>query len=172
MNSKIFGLCMLGALALPAAAQQSGDPQRAYAVNSACAGCHSIPGYQASFPQVYRVPMIAGQSARYIEAALQAYKRGERSHAHSSAPLAYRVGSATPASWKPLRRRRQLRLQLRTRRQFRLQLRLQLPLRLRRRLQRLLSNRRRSRPLRPVDDCTLLRSPDDWPPSPASTSAP
>lgn len=45
-----------------------------------CTGCHSIPGYQASFPQVYRVPMIAGQHQDYIVAALQAYKKGERSH--------------------------------------------------------------------------------------------
>ncbi|MCX7274904.1 MAG: hypothetical protein NTV19_17445 [Burkholderiales bacterium] len=29
---------------------------------------------------VYRVPMIAGQSAKYIENSLQAYKKGERSH--------------------------------------------------------------------------------------------
>lgn len=45
-----------------------------------CIGCHSIPGYQASFPQVYKVPMISGQSQKYLEAALQAYKKGERKH--------------------------------------------------------------------------------------------
>ena len=45
-----------------------------------CIGCHSIPGYQASFPEVYKVPMIAGQSAKYIVAALNAYKKGERKH--------------------------------------------------------------------------------------------
>jgi len=43
-------------------------------------GCHSIPGYKASFPVVYSVPMIAGQNAKYIESALQAYKKGDRSH--------------------------------------------------------------------------------------------
>jgi cytochrome c553 len=64
----------------PAAAQQAGNANAARAVNSACAGCHSIPGYQASFPKVFRVPMISGQSEKYIEAALQAYRRGERSH--------------------------------------------------------------------------------------------
>src|SRR5215813_11542595 len=47
---------------------------------SMCIGCHSIPGYQASFPQVYRVPMIGGQSPQYIEAALKAYKGGQRTH--------------------------------------------------------------------------------------------
>jgi len=47
---------------------------------SACIGCHSIPGYQASFPQVYRVPKIGGQSPQYIEAALREYRDGLRSH--------------------------------------------------------------------------------------------
>jgi cytochrome c553 len=45
-----------------------------------CLGCHNIPGYQASFPQVHKVPMISGQNAKYIEAALAAYKKGERIH--------------------------------------------------------------------------------------------
>lgn len=80
MNSTSFGILLLSALALPAAAQQAGNAKAAEAINSTCAGCHSIPGYQSSFPQVYRVPMISGQSAKAIEAALHAYKRGERSH--------------------------------------------------------------------------------------------
>jgi cytochrome c553 len=45
-----------------------------------CVGCHGIKGYQASFPEVHKVPMIAGQSAKYIAAALVAYKQGERKH--------------------------------------------------------------------------------------------
>ena len=45
-----------------------------------CLGCHNIPGYQASFPEVHKVPKIAGQNAGYIEAALNAYKGGERKH--------------------------------------------------------------------------------------------
>ncbi len=45
-----------------------------------CVGCHGIKGYQASFPEVYKVPMIAGQSAKYIIAALVAYKQGDRKH--------------------------------------------------------------------------------------------
>ncbi len=45
-----------------------------------CMGCHNIKGYQASFPEVYKVPMIAGQSAKYIAAALTAYKNGDRKH--------------------------------------------------------------------------------------------
>jgi cytochrome c553 len=45
-----------------------------------CIGCHGIPGYQASFPEVHRVPMISGQNAKYIAAALTAYQKGERKH--------------------------------------------------------------------------------------------
>ncbi len=45
-----------------------------------CIGCHGIVGYQASFPEIHKVPMIAGQNAKYIVAALQAYAKGERKH--------------------------------------------------------------------------------------------
>ena len=45
-----------------------------------CMGCHSIPGYQASFPEVHKVPMIAGQSAAYLQSALAQYKTGDRKH--------------------------------------------------------------------------------------------
>lgn len=45
-----------------------------------CIGCHGIHGYQASFPEVHKVPMISGQGAKYIVAALNAYKKGERKH--------------------------------------------------------------------------------------------
>jgi cytochrome c553 len=45
-----------------------------------CIGCHGIKGYQASFPEVHKVPMIAGQNAKYIQAALLAYKKGDRRH--------------------------------------------------------------------------------------------
>ena len=45
-----------------------------------CVGCHGILGYQASFPEVYRVPKISGQGAGYIVSALTAYKKGDRRH--------------------------------------------------------------------------------------------
>jgi cytochrome c553 len=35
-----------------------------------CIGCHGIAGYQASFPEVHRVPKISGQNAKYIVASL------------------------------------------------------------------------------------------------------
>jgi cytochrome c553 len=45
-----------------------------------CIGCHGIQGYQASFPEIHRVPRISGQSEGYIASALAAYKSGERKH--------------------------------------------------------------------------------------------
>jgi cytochrome c553 len=45
-----------------------------------CIGCHNIPGYQASFPEIYKVPKIAGQNGKYIVSALTAYRKGERRH--------------------------------------------------------------------------------------------
>lgn len=45
-----------------------------------CIGCHGIPDYKASFPEVYRVPKIAGQNAAYIVSALGEYKKDGRKH--------------------------------------------------------------------------------------------
>ena len=45
-----------------------------------CIGCHGIQGYQASFPEIYKVPMISGQGAKYIVSALNAYAKGDRKH--------------------------------------------------------------------------------------------
>lgn len=75
----------LAALPLVAAAQdkKAGAPGTTAAADapvSMCIGCHAIPGYQASFPQVYRVPKIGGQSQQYIEAALKDYRQGNRNH--------------------------------------------------------------------------------------------
>jgi cytochrome c553 len=47
---------------------------------SMCIGCHGIVGYQSSFPEIYKVPKVSGQGAKYIVAALTAYKKGERKH--------------------------------------------------------------------------------------------
>jgi cytochrome c553 len=57
-----------------------GDAKAGQNINAMCIGCHGIKGYQASFPEVYKVPMISGQSEKYIVAALNAYKKGERKH--------------------------------------------------------------------------------------------
>jgi hypothetical protein len=57
-----------------------GDAQAGSKKIAMCIGCHGIKGYQASFPEVYKVPMISGQGAKYIASALNAYKAGERKH--------------------------------------------------------------------------------------------
>jgi cytochrome c553 len=65
---------------LPAQAQVTGDAKAGAGKVALCLGCHAIPGYHASFPEVYRVPMILGQNAPYIVAALNSYRKGERKH--------------------------------------------------------------------------------------------
>lgn len=45
-----------------------------------CIGCHGIIGYQSSFPEVYKVPKISGQSEKYISTVLNDYKKGDRKH--------------------------------------------------------------------------------------------
>lgn len=60
------------------AAAPKGDIEAAKGKISMCIGCHGIPEYRASFPEVYRVPKISGQNADYIVAALKEYKSGAR----------------------------------------------------------------------------------------------
>ena len=57
-----------------------GDVKAGERKNDMCIGCHGIAGYQASFPEIYKVPKISGQGAKYIVSALNAYKKGERKH--------------------------------------------------------------------------------------------
>lgn len=64
----------------PAAKTAPASPKSLEAKTAMCFGCHNIKGYQASFPEVYKVPKIAGQTAKYIAAALNAYKTGDRKH--------------------------------------------------------------------------------------------
>lgn len=69
-----------GALAVAASgAMAAGDPERGKKLAESCMGCHGIPSYTNVYP-TYRVPKLAGQHAEYLVAALQAYKKGERSH--------------------------------------------------------------------------------------------
>lgn len=62
------------------AQEVKGDVKAGAAKNAMCIGCHGIKGYQASFPEIHKVPMISGQSAAYIVASLNGYKKGERKH--------------------------------------------------------------------------------------------
>ena len=91
-----------------AAFAQAGDAAKAHEKTAMCLGCHAIPGWRTAYPEVYSVPMIAGQHPQYIVRALQAYKSGERSHPsmraiaaslsdEDMANLAAYYGSAPPA---------------------------------------------------------------------------
>jgi len=64
----------------PAAAAPAGDPVKGREKTQMCEGCHEIPGWRTAFPEVYRVPKIAGQHEAYLVAALKAYRSGDRSH--------------------------------------------------------------------------------------------
>jgi cytochrome c553 len=73
-------LALAGTANLAAAADVVGNANAAANKIAMCVGCHGIPGYKATFPEVYQVPMIGGQSAKYIESALKAYQKGDRKH--------------------------------------------------------------------------------------------
>jgi cytochrome c553 len=78
--STLFALAVAFATAAVHAQEIKGDAKAGERKNAACIGCHGIAGYQASFPEIYKVPKISGQSAKYISNALAAYKKGERKH--------------------------------------------------------------------------------------------
>ena len=65
---------------LATAADIVGNAKAAENKVSMCIGCHGIPGYKGTFPEVYQVPMLGGQSAKYIENALKEYQKGDRNH--------------------------------------------------------------------------------------------
>jgi cytochrome c553 len=59
---------------------KAGDAAAGQQKAATCIGCHGIAGYQASFPEIHKVPKISGQNAKYIAAALAAYAKQERKH--------------------------------------------------------------------------------------------
>ena len=79
--SSVFALFVTSVTVSAAMAQEmKGDAKAGAGKVATCIGCHGIQGYQASFPEVYKVPMISGQGSKYISAALTAYQKGERKH--------------------------------------------------------------------------------------------
>ena len=61
-------------------AAPAGDPQRGSQKVQMCQGCHGILGWRTAYPEVYRVPKLAGQHPTYVIAALKEYRAGQRSH--------------------------------------------------------------------------------------------
>lgn len=77
----VVAAATLSAATLAAHAQGlTGDAKAGQKKAEMCIGCHGIPGYQNSFPEIHKVPMISGQSDKYIVSALTAYKKGDRKH--------------------------------------------------------------------------------------------
>jgi len=77
---KTPALLLLFLIATLPAYAQTGNAEAAKGKISMCIGCHGIPMYRSVFPEVYLVPLIAGQSPEYLVKALQAYRAGDRSH--------------------------------------------------------------------------------------------
>lgn len=78
-----FALCaslFFVGVSAQAADEKKGSVQAGQGKVWLCVGCHAIQDYRADYPFVYKVPMIGGQNAAYITAALAAYKTGERKH--------------------------------------------------------------------------------------------
>ena len=78
--SIVFALTVSAVSSLAYAQDVKGDANAGATKIAMCVGCHGIAGYQASFPEVYKVPKISGQSEKYITSVLTAYKKGERKH--------------------------------------------------------------------------------------------
>jgi cytochrome c553 len=74
-------LALAGVSTVAAAEDAKGGDAAAGKTKAAmCIGCHGLIGYQATFPEVHKVPMISGQGAKYIVSALTAYQKGDRKH--------------------------------------------------------------------------------------------
>jgi cytochrome c553 len=79
--TSVFAFAVASVTLISAQAQEvKGDAKAGESKIAMCIGCHGIKGYQASFPEVHKVPMISGQGAKYVTSALAAYKKGDRKH--------------------------------------------------------------------------------------------
>ena len=76
----IFALAVAMGTAFVQAEEVKGDVKAAEGKIAMCVGCHGIMEYKTAFPEVYRVPKIAGQNEAYIAAALHEYAKGTRRH--------------------------------------------------------------------------------------------
>ena len=80
MKKIIALVALLSMVGVASAADVVGNAKAAETKIAMCIGCHAIPGYKTAFPEVYYVPTLGGQSAKYIENALHEYKKGDRNH--------------------------------------------------------------------------------------------
>lgn len=85
MKRALISSVLFAGLSFPAMAQDAkpagaGSAAAGEKKAAMCIGCHGIKGYQASFPEVHKVPMISGQGAKFIASSLDAYRKGDRKH--------------------------------------------------------------------------------------------
>lgn len=80
MKTLLVFIAFAGMTGSVVAADTVGDAKAAANKVSMCIGCHGIAGYRTTYPETYKVPMLGGQTAQYLEIALKAYRRGERTH--------------------------------------------------------------------------------------------
>ncbi len=78
--TKLRLIAGLVALVAAGAAFAAGDPVAGSRKIYQCQGCHGIPGTRTAFPDLYSVPKLGGQHPAYLLAALQEYKKDQRSH--------------------------------------------------------------------------------------------
>jgi len=78
MSIRLSFFAAMAALAISTSPSiAAGDIAKGEALSQTCLGCHGVPGLRNPSP-VYRVPMIGGQHASYLEIALKAYRDGSR----------------------------------------------------------------------------------------------
>lgn len=80
----LLGVACIG---LALSAEVNADAQAGRDKSFTCTGCHSSPGYRNAYPG-YTVPKLGGQQADYLEAALKAYRSGDRQHSTMHAQIA------------------------------------------------------------------------------------
>jgi cytochrome c553 len=80
VTTATVAVALLGASFSAQAQEIKGDAAAGKTKNAMCIGCHGMVGFQASFPEIHKVPKISGQGAKYIISALNAYKKGDRKH--------------------------------------------------------------------------------------------
>ncbi len=80
VTTATVAVALWGASFSAQAQEIKGDAVAGKTKNAMCIGCHGMVGFQASFPEIHKVPKISGQGAKYIVSALNAYKKGDRKH--------------------------------------------------------------------------------------------
>lgn len=75
----VAALVLAGAVVSAGPVNAAGDAAVGAEKAYTCMGCHGVANYVNTYP-TYHVPLIAGQHQAYLEAALKAYRAGERQH--------------------------------------------------------------------------------------------